>query len=106
MSTSTGAVVVAMARRAERTIIQTLREHGAVSADRAVPLALSRPGGRAALRRLVRSGAVRETGDRHWLDERAYEEMRDRRRVRAVFALIVVAAIAIAVIAFGVPGRS
>ena len=101
MSSSSGAVVVAMARRAERTIVQTLREHGAASADRAVPLSLSRPGSRAALKRLVRREAVRESGDRHWLDESAYETMRDGRRVRAVFAIIMVAAIVIAIVAFG-----
>ena len=101
MSSSSGAVVVAMARRAERAVVQTLREHGATSADRAVPLSLNRPGGRAALKRLVRREAVRESGDRYWLDEAAYETMRDGRRVRAVFALIVVAAIIIAIIAFG-----
>ncbi|WP_200943625.1 MULTISPECIES: M20/M25/M40 family metallo-hydrolase [unclassified Brevundimonas] len=101
MSTSGGAVVVAMARRAERTIVQTLREHGATSADRAVPLSVGRPGGRAALRRLTRCDAVRPNGERYWLDERAWEAMRDGRRVRAVFALIVVAAVVIGLVAFG-----
>ena len=98
---SSGAVVVAMARRAERSVVNTLREHGANSTDRAVPLSLSRPGGRAALRRLIRREAVRESGDRYWLDENAYQTMRDGRRVRAVFALIVAAAIIIAFGAFG-----
>ena len=99
MSSSSGAVVVAMARRAERAIAETLREHGALSADRAVPLSPGRPGGRAALKRLVRREAVREAGDRYWLDENAYEAMREGRRVRAVFAVIVVAALIIALIA-------
>ena len=98
---SSGGAVVAMARRAERTIVQTLREAGATSADRAVPLSVGRPGGRMALRRLLRREAVRESGDRYWLDERAYEAMRDGRRVRAVFALIIVAAILIAIVIFG-----
>lgn len=101
MSTSSGAVVVAMARRAERMIVQTLREHGATATDRAVPLSLNRPGGRAALRRLIRAEAVRETGDRYWLDESAYESMRDGRRVRAVIAVIVVAAVIIGFLVFG-----
>jgi acetylornithine deacetylase/succinyl-diaminopimelate desuccinylase-like protein len=101
MSNSSGAVVVAIARRAERTIVQTLREAGATVADRAVPLSTGRPGGRAALRRMVRSGSIRESGDRYWLDESAYEAMRDSRRVRAVFALIVVAAVIIAIVTFG-----
>ena len=101
MSSSSGAVVVAMARRAERTLVQTLREHGAVSADRAVPLSPGRPGGRAALKRLVRREAVRETGDRYWLDENAYGALREGRRVRGVFALIGIGAAVVAILAFG-----
>ena len=92
---------MAMARRAERTIVETLRAHGAVSADRAVPLSPGRPGGRAALKRLVRREAVRETGDRYWLDESAYEAMRSSRRDRSVIIMIVVAAVMIAFAAFG-----
>lgn len=99
MSSAGGAVVVAMARRAERTIVETLREHGAASVDRAVPLAPGRPGGRAALKRLVRRQAVREAGDRYWLDEKAYTAMREGRRARTVFAVIVVLALVIALIA-------
>ena len=99
--TNTGAVVVAMARRAERQVVETLRERGALSPDRSVPLTLRRPGGRAALRRLLRSRSVREADDRYWLDEAAYEGMREARRIRVVFALIVVGLIAAGVIAFG-----
>jgi hypothetical protein len=69
--TNSGAVVVAMAKRAERQIVLRLREQGALSPGRAVPLTMSRPGGRAALWRLVRSGAVHQSGDRCWLDEDA-----------------------------------
>ena len=99
--TNSGAVVVAMAKRAERQIVQRLREQGALSAGRAVPLTMSRPGGRAALWRLVRSGAVHQSGDRCWLDEDAYEAMRERRRIRIVFAMIVVGLIAAGVVLFG-----
>jgi hypothetical protein len=101
MTHSGGAVVVALARRAERQVVQRLRDDGALSADRAVPLVMGRPGGRAALRRLVRSRSVRESGDRFWLDESAYEAMREGRRVRGVFALIVVGLIVAAIVAFG-----
>ena len=101
MSSAGGAAVVAMARRAERTIVETLRAHGAVSADRAVPLAPGRPGGRPALKRLVRREAVRETGDRYWLDESAYEAMRSSRRGRSIIILIVIAAVMTAFAAFG-----
>lgn len=101
MSSSSTAVIVAMSRRAERAVVNTLREHGATSADRAVPLSMSRPGGRAALRRLVRREAVGERGDRYWLDESAYESLRDSGRVRAVVVLIVVAVVLLAFFAFG-----
>jgi len=101
MSGSGGAVAVAMARRAERMIIETLRQHGAVSTDRAVPLSPGRHLGRAALRRLVRRQAVRENGDRYWLDENEWENLREGRRVSAVIALFVLAAIIIVAAAFG-----
>ena len=89
MTNTGGAVVVAAARGAERRLARALREQGATSADRAVPLAADRPGGRMAMRRLVRAGAIREADGRHWLDEPAYEALLDARRVRIVFALIV-----------------
>lgn len=101
MSGSGGAVAVAMARRAERMIIETLRQHGAVSTDRAVPLSPGRHLGRAALRRLVRRQAVRENGDRYWLDENEWENLREGRRVSAVIALFVLAAIIVVAAAFG-----
>ena len=97
-----GAAVVAIQRRAERRLVENLRGQGAVSADRAVPLQVSRPGGQAALRRLIRAEAVRESGDRYWLHEGSWEAMREARRVRIVFLLVVVAAAAIAAFAVGV----
>lgn len=102
MTNTGGAAMVAIMRRAERQVVETLRQHGALSADRAVPLALRRPGGKAALRRLVRSRSVREAGDRYWLDETAYEAMGEARRIRGVFALIIVGLIVAGIIAFGV----
>jgi hypothetical protein len=90
MTSTGGAVVIAAARNAERRLVRALRDQGATSADHAIPLAASRPGGRMALKRLIRGGAIREADGRHWLDERAYEALGDTRRVRTVFALIVV----------------
>lgn len=101
MSNSAGAVVVAMSRHAEKRIVETLRQHGALSADKAAPLVLGRMMERSVLRRLIARGAVRQTGERYWLDEDSYAAMRDGRRVRAVFAVIIVAVIVIALIAFG-----
>jgi len=101
MSNSAGAVVAAMAHNAERRLVETLRQHGALSADRAFPLVVGRPMERSVLQRLIRRGAIRQTGERYWLHEDSYAAMRDNRRVRAVIALIVVALIVAAVILFG-----
>ena len=101
MSNTAGAVVIAMSRRAEKRLIETLRGHGALSADKAVPLV---PGkrhmDRSALRRLIKHGAVRHEGERYWLHEEAYAAMRDSRRVQGVIALIVVAVIVAAILIF------
>lgn len=104
MSTSTGAAVAAMMHNAERRIVTTLRTQNALSADRAVPLALKRPMDRATLHRLLRTASVRQAGERYWLDEGGYEAMREKRRVQAVFAMIVLVVILIALIAFGAAG--
>jgi hypothetical protein len=96
MTDTAGAVAVAAARRGERRIVHALRDQGATSQDRAASLVAHRPGGRMALKRLIRGGAVREIDDRYWLDEAAYAAMREARRMRVVFALVVVALIVVA----------
>lgn len=101
MTNSTGGVVVAMARRAEHRLVDALRRQGATSAARAIPLAIARPGGKAALRRLTHGGSIVAIGERYWLDESRYEAMREKRRVTAVIAVIVVALIVVGAIAFG-----
>ncbi|RZJ03467.1 MAG: M20/M25/M40 family metallo-hydrolase [Brevundimonas sp.] len=90
MTQTGGAVVVAMARRAERKLIETLNHHGATSPDRAVPLTPDRVMGRAALRRMIRGGAIREAGDRYWLDQAGAERFSRYRRIRALVAVGVV----------------
>jgi len=101
MTNMTGGVVVAMAKQAERRVVDALRQHGATSAAKAIPLAIARPGGKAALRRLMSGGAVVAAGDRYWLDESRYEGLREKRRVSAVIALIVVALIIAGIVLFG-----
>jgi hypothetical protein len=96
MTDTAGAVAVAAARRGERRIVHALRDQGATSQDRAASLVAHRPGGRMALKRLIHGGAVREIDDRYWLDEAAYAAMREARRMRVVFALVVVALIVVA----------
>jgi len=80
---SAGGVAVALAVRSERQLAAMLREAGALSPDRAIPVHPQRRIVRGSLRRLVRSGAVREVGtDSYWLDEDGYADFRDRRRKR------------------------
>ena len=101
MSNAAGAVVAAMAHNAERRLVETLRAHGALSAERAVPLVVGKPLERSVLKRLIKRGAIRQAGERYWLNEEGYTAMRGSRRVRAVMAVIIVALIIIAVFAVG-----
>lgn len=99
MTYTTGATVAAMANRAERRLMQTLRDRGALSAATAIPLDPSGMMARSALKWLVRGGAVREEHGRYWLDEPAAERLRAHRRKRA---LIVVGVVILLVVALAV----
>jgi hypothetical protein len=96
-----GGVVLAMARRAERRIVEALREAGALSPDRAIPLATSGPGGRAALRRLVRRAAVIEAGGRFWLDEAAFKVMTEGRKAGTVLMVLSILLLAAVIFLLG-----
>ena len=97
-----GAAVVILARKAETRLADALRDRGATRPGAAVDLSLNRMRDRGALKRLVRKGVIGQTDDRYWLDERAWDSLRDGRRVNGVIALIVIALIAAAMIALGV----
>lgn len=100
MTTTGGAAVaIAVSRRAERRLIETLKEQNATGRDAAVPLAVSGRSARA-LRRLAAARvviAVKTGGsETWWLDETAYERFRGDRRSRGllvVLALLVVVAL-------------
>jgi len=95
---SAGGAAAAVAIRSERRIAALLRDAGALSPDRAIPVHPQRMMVRGALRRLVRAGAVRQAGtDSYWLDGDRYADFRDRRRKRIWLVLgiaLIIAAIA------------
>jgi len=96
------AAVAAAAAAARRRVIETFRIAGATRPEDAVtPPAFDRRMERRILERLVRAGAIRETGDgRSWLDEAALAAYRRKRRTRALAlagAMLGVAAIALGV---------
>ena len=102
--TNGGAVIVAARMRQEKKLIGELRDQSAFSQKAAIRLNPERLLARAALRALIRHGAVKQAGaDLYWLDEPAYEEMRANRR-RMVFMALAVAAIVILFVVF-VAGR-
>ena len=105
MSHSAASTMAIMAHHAEKRVVETLRRHGALSADGAVPLVLSRGLERSALRRLLRRQAVRQTGERYWLDEETYAALRKARRGGAVIMLAVIVLVVTAILIFSA-GRS
>jgi acetylornithine deacetylase/succinyl-diaminopimelate desuccinylase-like protein len=98
-----GAAVVVMSRRAEKRVVETLRGHGALSADRAVPLVRAkRHLERSALRRLIRRQVIRQDGERYWLNEDSYAALRESRRIQWVAALVFIAVILVGFLIVGV----
>lgn len=94
MTTSTGAaVVIAASRRAEKRLVETLRNQGATSAGAAVPLAASGRSARA-LRRLAAARvlhSIKSSGtETWWLDETAWDQFRGERRSRALLIVLAV----------------
>lgn len=72
----------------ERRIVQRLATFNALDRPAAVPLSVDTPVARYRLWRLLKSGAVVDTGGRYFLDRDAYRRYRDTRRKR-VFAIMV-----------------
>lgn len=100
-----GAVIVAARMRHEKKLISELRDQAAFSAKAAIRLNPEQRLARAALRTLLRHGAVKQTGaDLYWLDEPAYDEMRANRR-RMVFLALAVGVIVVLIVIFVVRQR-
>ena len=98
---STGASAIAAASmRAHKRIVHTLREAHATAPETAVVLAEGQLIQRGALRRLIRGGAVIDTGSgTYWLDEAGYAEMKKLRTSRIILSLFGAAALLIVVAA-------
>lgn len=77
---STGAIIGAAARRAERRLVEHLRQAGAVSPASASTIPDQRWMGKRALSRLVAAGAIREEKGGYYLDDAIYDVYRARRK--------------------------
>lgn len=87
------AVMAALILATDRKIVGRLRAAGATSPTHAV--AFDPPGlvGRARLRRMLSTGAVREAGTGYYLDETGYVRWRSGRRKRALSLLAIMVAV-------------
>jgi acetylornithine deacetylase/succinyl-diaminopimelate desuccinylase-like protein len=96
--TAGATAAAAASMRAQKRIIQTLRDANAFSDATAIALHPPRMIQRGALRRLVRHGAVLQTADEtYWLDEAALIEMKKLRNSRIILTLFGLAALLIVV---------
>lgn len=96
MGASTGAIVAAAIRRAERHVVERLRESGATSSAKARPLSELRRMEGQRLRRMLAAGAIREASPgAYYLDEAALGAYRQQRRGRV---LVVLGAVLLAVL--------
>ena len=97
--TDTGGVVAAAAMQAEKRIVRALRAAGAVSPQTAVAVDHGRLIQNRVMERLIKRGAVIETSGRYWLNETAYQELRNLRQSRAILSIFGVAALVLVVAA-------
>lgn len=97
--TDMGGVVAVAAMKAEKSIVRSLRAAGAVSPETAAAVGQGRLLPSRVLARLVRSGAVGETSGRYWLNEAAYQRLRNQRQSRAILSVFGVAALILVVAA-------
>lgn len=109
MTTTGGAaVMIAASRRAEKRLIETLKNQGATSADSAVPLAASGRAARA-LRRLAAARVVHSVKsggtETWWLDEDAWDQFRGDRRSRALLAVLAVLVVIALIAAMALASR-
>lgn len=91
---STGAVVGAAARRAERKLVEHLKMAGAVSPTSTSTLPDLRWMGKRVLSRLIRADVIHEVQAGYYLDEVKYSAYRARRQKNtiAIMSVVVVAA--------------
>lgn len=88
MTNASGGAVIALARQAERRLVETLRDAGATSADDAISIDARRLVGVQALRRLQAHDVIVADGEgRYWLDETALAGLRTKRRGKSGWIL-------------------
>lgn len=95
---STGAVAAAAARRAERRLVEHLREAGALNPSSSRPVPDQSWMGGKALRRLIAAGAILEAKSGYYLDEAAYAAYRSRRARNVLFIMAPLAVASILII--------
>lgn len=93
-----GAVIAAAVARAERDVVDSLRDVRAFDVASAVDLPDLRPIARRRLHRLIGVGAVVDTGRGYYLDERAYAAYGARRHRRVLVVLVLVILVVAALI--------
>ena len=99
---ATTAAIAGAIHQAETRLIATLTRHGALSSDRAVPLAPGKRMDRSTLKRLVKTGVIHTSADRYWLDTAALQARQDKRRREAKIVMLVIAMMAAALLVIGV----
>ena len=77
----------------EKRIVRRLTSFGAFDRETAAPLSIETPAARFRLWRLLRFGAVVDTGGRYYLDRDAYRRYRDVRRKRVLAVMLVLLAL-------------
>lgn len=96
---SAGTIIPIAIRRAERRVIDRLRDSGAASYATAQPLSDLRLFEEGRLRRLLAAGAIQETASgTYFLDEAALDAYSQQRRKRVLFVVGGAIAAALAVI--------
>lgn len=96
---SAGAIIPIAIRRAERRVIERLRDSGADSYATAQPLTDLRLFEEQRLRRMLAAGAIRETAaGEYFLDEAALEDYSQQRRKKVLLIVGGAAAALLAVI--------
>lgn len=96
MTNASGGAVIALARQAERRLVETLRDAGATSADTAIAIDARRLIGVQALKRLQRAGAIVSAGHgRFWLDETALAGVKATRRGKSAWIVGVILLLAV-----------
>ena len=91
MTNAAGGAVVALARQAERKLVETLRQAGATSAETALAVDARRIVGVNALKRLQARGVIVPAGEgRYWLDEAALAGLKASRSGASLWIVLII----------------